>query len=92
MSKCKATCVIKKMSSARYCVGCGKKYYPKSYYSYPEIYYGVEEDRDEQCQEYARFHSLTCMKSWLSDNRVAFANLVDNITECDIRNKTIEKG
>lgn len=91
MSKCKATCVIKKMSSARYCVGCGKKYYPKSYYSYPEIYYGVE-NRDEQCQEYARFHSLTCMKSWLSDNRVAFANLVDNITECDIRNKTIEKG
>ena len=80
------------MSSARYCVGCGKKYYPKSYYSYPEIYYGVGEDRDEQCQEYARFHSLTCMKSWLSDNRVAFANLVDNITEYDIRNQPIEKG
>ena len=79
------------MSSARYCVGCGKKYYPKSYYSYPEINYGVE-NRDEQCQEYARFHSLGCMKSWLSDKRQAFANLVDNITECDIRNKTIEKG
>jgi len=32
------------------------------------------------------------MTGWLSDNRVAFANLIDNITERDIRNKTIEKG
>ena len=77
------------MSSARYCVGCGKKYYPKSYYSYPSFVWGTS---DEDKQEYARFHTLGCMKQWLSDKRQAFANLVDNITERDIRNKTIEKG
>ncbi len=66
------------MSTARLCNWCGKKYYPKSYYSYPQFYYGTS---DADKLEYARFHSLGCMTDWLNKNKQAFANLVDNISE-----------
>ena len=66
------------MSTARLCNWCGKKYYPKSYYSYPQFYYGTS---DADKLEYARFHSLGCMTDWLNKNKEAFANLVDNISE-----------
>ena len=66
------------MSTARICKECGKKYYPKSYYSYPQFYYGTS-DKDKLA--YARFHSLGCMTDWLNKNKEAFANLVDNISE-----------
>ena len=66
------------MSTARICNWCGKKYYPKSYYSYPQFYYGTS---DADKLEYARFHSLGCMTDWLNKNKQAFANLVDNISE-----------
>ena len=66
------------MSTARRCNWCGKKYYPKSYYSYPQFYYGTS---DADKLEYARFHSLGCMTDWLNKNKQAFANLVDNISE-----------
>ena len=66
------------MSTARLCNWCGKKYYPKSYYSYPQFYYGTS---DSDKLEYARFHSLGCMTDWLNKNKEAFANLVDNISE-----------
>ena len=66
------------MSTARLCNWCGKKYYPKSYYSYPQFYYGTS---NEEKLEYARFHSLGCMTDWLNKNKEAFANLVDNISE-----------
>lgn len=66
------------MSTARICNWCGKKYYPKSYYSYPQFYYGTS---DADKLEYARFHSLGCMTDWLNKNKEAFANLVDNISE-----------
>ena len=66
------------MSTRRYCKNCGKKYYPKSYYSYPQFHWGTS---DEDKLEYARFHSLSCMTEWLNKNKEAFANLVDNISQ-----------
>ena len=66
------------MSTARFCKNCGKKYYPKSYYSYPQFYYGTS---DADKLEYARFHSLGCMTDWLQRNKQAFAHLVDTISD-----------
>ena len=66
------------MSTARICKNCGKKFYPKSYYSYPQFYYGTS---DEDKLEYARFHSLSCMQEWLNKNKRAFAFFVDNVSE-----------
>ena len=66
------------MSTGRYCKNCGKKYYPKGYYSYPEFSWGTS---DEDKLEYARFHSLSCMREWLNKNKEAFAYLVDNISQ-----------
>ena len=66
------------MSTARFCKRCGKKYYPKSYYSYPQFRWGTS---NEDKLEYARFHSLSCMQVWLDDNKQAFAHLVDTISE-----------
>jgi len=66
------------MSTRRYCKNCGKKYYPKGYYSYPEFRWGTS---DEDRLEYARFHSLSCMREWLDKNKRAFAELVDNISQ-----------
>ena len=65
------------MSTARYCKNCGKKYYPKSYYSYPQFHWRTS---DEVKLEFARFHSLGCMTDWLQRNKEAFAELVDNIS------------
>ena len=61
------------MSTRRYCKNCGKKFYPKSYYSYPQFHWGTS---DEDKLEYARFHSLGCMKEWLAKNHEAFTDLV----------------
>ena len=66
------------MSTGRYCKNCGKKYYTKGYYSYPEFRWGTS---DEDKLEYARFHSLSCMREWLDKNKRAFAELVDNISQ-----------
>ena len=73
------------MSTARFCKNCGKKYYPKSYYSYPQFYYGTS---DEDKLEYARFHSLGCMTDWLNRNKQAFALFVDNVCENVIKEET----
>ena len=66
------------MSTARFCKRCGKKYYPKSYYSYPQFRWGTS---DDDKLDYARFHSLSCMQVWLDDNKQAFAHLVDTVSE-----------
>ena len=66
------------MSTARHCKNCGKKYYPKSYYSYPQFGWRTS---DEVKLEYARFHSLGCMTEWLNKNKRAFAFFVDNVSE-----------
>ena len=67
-----------KLSTRRYCKNCGKKYYPKSYYSYPQFYWGTS---DEDKLDFARFHSLGCMQEWLDKNKQAFAFFVDNVSE-----------
>ncbi len=84
------------MSTARFCKNCGKKYYPKSYYSYPQFHYTSNDylngTRDEVKLEYARFHSLGCMTEWLNNNKEAFAELVDNISQNVIEdNQTINQ-
>ena len=66
------------MSTARFCKRCGKKYYPKSYYSYPQFRWGTS---DADKLDFARFHSLSCMQVWLDDNKQAFALFVDNVCE-----------
>ncbi len=66
------------MSTARHCKNCGKKYYPKSYYSYPQFGWRTP---DAVKLEYARFHSLSCMTEWLNKNKEAFAFFVDNISQ-----------
>ena len=77
-------------TTARYCVTCGKKYYPKSYYSYPDFNWGTS---DEDKLEYKRFHSLGCQSVWLNNNKEAFAHLVDNISQSVIQDDSnIEKG
>jgi len=73
------------MSTARTCKNCGKKFYPKSYYSYPQFYYGTS---DDDKLAYARFHSLGCMTDFLRNNKEAFANFVDGIYENVIQNET----
>ena len=66
------------MSTARICKECGKKFYPKSYYSYPQFGWRTP---DEVKLDNARFHSLGCMTDWLNKNKQAFAHLVDTISE-----------
>ena len=73
------------MSTARYCKNCGKKYYPKSYYSYPQFYYGTS---DEDKLAYARFHSLGCMTDFINRHKQAFSIFVDNIYENMIKEET----
>ena len=51
----------------KYCLNCGKKFYPKSYYSYPQTEYTWGHDPDlharhEVPAEHRHFHSLNCMK------------------------------
>jgi len=86
------------MSNARHCMTCGKKYYPKAWNSYPEDSYHYENGdttRHTVDPSHKRFHSLGCMKEFISRNSIAFANLVDSIPHNmiqDINNQTIEKG
>ena len=66
------------MSTARICKECGKKFYPKSYYSYPQFGWRTP---DEVKLENARFHSQGCMHDFISRNKEAFALFVDGIYE-----------
>jgi hypothetical protein len=86
------------MSKARICVGCGCKYYPNSYSACPQTEYEFnyetrEHTRHEVEPSHKRFHSQSCMKSWVAKNSQAFSELVDNITIYDntITNQTHRK-
>jgi hypothetical protein len=84
--------------SAKYCVNCGKKFYPKSYYAYPsDEYYFDSENRTTERLEVApmhrHFHSQSCMKEWIARYSREFSNLVDNISHNVIQdNSNQEKG
>jgi len=72
-------------SSARYCVNCGKKFYPKSYSAYPQDEYDYHSStgittRYEVEPMHKHFHSQSCMKSWIARNSREFSNLIDNLS------------
>jgi len=72
-------------SKARYCVNCGKKFYPNSYMSYPQSEYEYhtqtrETIRHEVEPMHKHFHSQGCMKEWIAKHSREFSNLIDNIS------------
>jgi hypothetical protein len=70
------------MSKASFCVNCGKKYYPNSYQSYPSSNAVWVSDRwqwTEIDNQNKRFHSQSCMHSWLVKNAQSFSRLVDEV-------------
>jgi len=83
-------------SKAKYCVNCGKKYYPNSYYAYPHgdsWWDGEQWQYNEVPNMHKRFHSQSCMLGWIAMHSLAFANLVDNISHNMIEdNSNQEKG
>jgi hypothetical protein len=71
------------MSNARYCVQCGKKFYPKSYSAQPQgryLWNGDNWEHEDIDPSYKRFHSQGCMKDWITVNAQSFANLIDSIS------------
>ena len=70
----------------KYCLNCGKKFYPKGYYGYPETeweydYVNSDHTKHEVPPEHKHFHSLSCMKEWLAKNHEAvtiFLNSMGN--------------
>ena len=83
-------------TTARYCVTCGRKFYPKSYTAYPQEEYhytGQETVRYEVAASHKHFHSQGCMKEWLARYSREFSNLVDNLSHNVIQdNSNQEKG
>jgi len=85
-------------SSARYCVTCGKKFYPKSYSAYPQDEYEFnpetrETTRHEVQAMHKHFHSQSCMKEWIAKNSREFSNLIDNLSHNVIQeDSNLEKG
>jgi hypothetical protein len=81
----------------KYCLNCGKKFYPKGYYSYPDTEYEYDyenrtSERHEVPIEHKHFHSLNCMKVWLAKNHEAFTLLLTSMGNNDSNNETIQKG
>ncbi len=68
--------------NARYCVTCGKKFYPKSYSAYPQDDYSYTDypTRYEVEPSHKHFHSQSCMKEWIARYSREFSNLIDNIS------------
>ena len=85
-------------SKARYCVGCGKKFYPNSYSAYPQAEYGFnsltgETTRHDVPASHKHFHSQGCMKEWIAKYSREFSNLIDNISHNVIQeDSNQEKG
>ena len=82
--------------SAKYCVTCGKKFYPKSYYAYPQddyFYNGEHNVRYIVQPMHKHFHSQTCMKEWIARHSQSFSHLVDSLSHNVIQdNSNQEKG
>ena len=54
----------------KYCLNCGKKFYPNnSWTGYPQTEYDWR-TRLEVPAEHKHFHSLSCMKKWLAKNKL----------------------
>ena len=75
----------------KYCLNCGKKFYPNSYYSYPDSEWEVGEGMIKVPAEHKHFHSLKCMKLWLAKNSEAVHLLLTSMGNNDRNNETIER-
>ena len=80
----------------KYCLNCGKKFYPNSYYAYPQTeytydYIGRSSTRHEVPAEHKHFHSLGCMKEWIAKNHEAVHLLLTSMGNDDNNNETINQ-
>ena len=80
----------------KYCLNCGKKFYPKGWTGYPQTEYSYDYDartseRHEVPDEHRHFHSLTCMKEWIAKNIEAVDLFLTNMGNNDNNNETIER-
>ena len=81
----------------KYCLNCGKKFYPKGYYGYPETEWEYDYEnyenhvRHEVPAEHKHFHSLRCMKQWIAKNHEAFHLLLTTMGNNDRNNETINR-
>jgi len=81
----------------KYCLNCGKKFYPAKWVGYPqtEYTYHSRDFGEARCvevpAEHKHFHSLSCMKKWLAKNSEAFHLLLTNMGNNDRNNETIER-
>ena len=81
------------MKKHRYCLNCGQKFYPNSYYAYPQTEYTYDyeartTERHEIPAEHKHFHSLTCMKEWIAKNHEAFHLLLTSMGNNDRNSET----
>ena len=75
----------------KYCLTCGKKFYPNSYYSYPDSEWAQSEYGHLVPDEHKHFHAQRCMKEWLAKNHEAFTLLLTSMGNNDRNNETIER-
>ena len=80
----------------RYCLNCGKKFYPAKWTGYPQTEYVYNfETQHHECQEvpaeHKHFHSLSCMKEWLAKNHEAVHLLLTSMGNNDTNNETINR-
>ncbi len=73
------------------CLTCGKKFYPNSYYSYPDSEWEVGEGMIKVPAEHRHFHSLRCMKEWIAKNHEAVTLFLNSMGNSDNNNETIER-
>ena len=68
----------------KYCLNCGKKFYPNSYYAYPQSDYCRHDQMPlEVPDEHKHFHSLSCMKEWLAKNHEAVTLFLNSMGNSD---------
>ena len=67
----------------KYCLNCGKKFYPAKWVGYPQQEYTFDVPA-----EHRHFHSLSCMKEWLAKNHEAFSLLLTNVGNSDNASET----
>ena len=80
----------------KYCLNCGKKFYPKGWTGYPETeweydYENRTSERFDVPPEHKHFHSLRCMKQWIAKNSEAFHLLLTTMGNNDRNNETINR-
>ena len=73
----------------KYCLNCGKKFYPAGWTGYPQTEYTYDYEnhenhvRHEVPAEHRHFHSLSCMKEWLAKNHEAVTIFLNSVGNSD---------